>query len=317
MKHSIGMWSACGLALAAAAGASAGTYTAVTDATDISRTFRNIGVFSGGAGNAQTTAFEASLNTSGGALTTGYGVTGSRFGGGSATLYRVFDQTNAGSAGSDVDLSGSQFSGGGFGSGVTDQVWTDGISSVAVKAVFAGFNQRFGFSDASPTIDASGQLDNYTNILDATGGGTANVNYQLDAAFSDGVFAAGSDVGADVTGDPPRWTWSRSSGGATPGTDPDGSDMSSLESINLDVSDHMITFFLDADGDGKASAGDSWFLFFEDLLVGNDPLNEGNIYDGDFSDLVIEMTIIPLPASGGVAAAALALGAGFRRRRLT
>jgi hypothetical protein len=62
--------------------------------------------------------------------------------------------------------------------------------------------------------------------------------------------------------------------------------------------------------------GDSWFLFFEDLLDMNSPFNEGNDYDGDFSDLVIEMTIVPLPASGGVAAAALVLGAGFRRRRL-
>jgi hypothetical protein len=88
------------------------------------------------------------------------------------------------------------------------------------------------------------------------------------------------------------WTWARSGQGLTWSSDPEQ---------NADGGDHLVTYALTGLDDGQRH----WLLFWEDLP---------NLGDGDYNDLVVEVTAaVPEPGTVAVLFAGLALALCFRR----
>ena len=156
-----------------------------------------------------------------------------------------------------------------------DQVWTDGVVNATAQARFAGYAQNFGHFDG-----ASGLLAGNFDLNVAVTGSGFNVS-------GTGVFDSSVELPGGVT----EWRWGRTGNTV----------QSSKDSDNPDALDHMITFFVQ-----RANGPNGWFLLFEDL---NQPGS-----DRDFSDLGMELTIIPLPAPAFMATAGMLGLVGFRRR---
>jgi hypothetical protein len=165
--------------------------------------------------------------------------------------------------------------------GNDDQVWHADFKFVSAEAVFADYNQEFGYFD--PTTNAYTQL--ITNIGHNYNVTTTSVNI------------------SSLSGDTIRWA----RGG-------DNGVFSSRISDNPDGVDHMVTYRID--GLSDASSGMlTWVLFWEDMKKGQTGA------DFDFQDLAVQIKAMPLvssPAPEPTAVAALAVAGLFglgRRRR--
>ncbi len=152
---------------------------------------------------------------------------------------------------------------------VTDQVWTDGIVSSFAKARYAGYTQQFGYTTNLVT-------PSYTNVLNVSGSGyIVSGSGTID-------FAPGT-----------RWAWART--GNLGGT------QYSLDSLNSDLKDHMVTFQI------LNQECNTWVLAFEDLWSFKS--------DWDYNDLVIEIRCIPAPGAILLGGIGVCLVGWFRKRR--
>jgi len=113
----------------------------------------------------------------------------------------------------------------------TDQVWTDGQSTVTARARYAGNQQRFGYDAGSGYVEI------------------------LDIGDNTGFF----DIAADpVTFGPGSiWAWVRTGSGQT---------WYSSEADNSDDKDHLITYYVTGLNDGQVT----WVLFWDDQAGGGD-----------------------------------------------
>lgn len=170
----------------------------------------------------------------------------------------------------------------GSGVGDTDQVWRDGTVAFSARAVFAGYDQYFGYRLG--TAPGSG----------ATAGMKVN-------GFGFAVTGAGNwFVG------PGDFQWLRAGVNNFQNTSNQGLVYSSIAANNLDSVDHMVTYAISGPG-----LGTRYMLFWEDL-----PALRGTLPgDYDYNDLAIELVVaIPLPTGAALSGAAL-LALAARRRR--
>lgn len=158
-----------------------------------------------------------------------------------------------------------------------DQVWQDGQAAFTARARYAAFGQTFGWSDTSNP--------GWNKILTVNGQG-----------FNPATTYHVNSLNLQNT----TWTWERAN-------DQAGlvNRWSSLQASNNLNRDHMVSYLVSGPGIG-GSFGFSWWVFWEDLDLG----------DQDYNDLVVEIMCIPAPA-------ALTLGLlgctflGALRRRLS
>lgn len=159
-----------------------------------------------------------------------------------------------------------------------DSIWTDGTVNTRARALYASDNQNFGFV---PGGAGSGTGD-YQELFQASGSGF-NVTGESKNFTIDGDF---------------RWARSREAG-----TFADGH--TSYEGDN-DGRDHMVTYHVDIAGRSLPI----WLLFWEDR-----PHTSGGHSDWDFNDLVVMLTVIPLPGPAVLGMVGLFGLAAVRRRR--
>lgn len=168
-------------------------------------------------------------------------------------------------------------------SGMADALWADGLVSARAEAVFAGDAQRFGY-------------------FSGHGGGLPGaLTDSFDVSLTDpndGFSATGSKsfslLGANF-----RWGRERQDG---------ANRMSSNPGDNTNGSDQMVTYAVDfSNATGQWANYNNgrpvWLLFWEDRFTG----------DFDYNDLVIEISVIPLPAPVFMGLAGL-FGVGALRR---
>jgi hypothetical protein len=156
----------------------------------------------------------------------------------------------------------------------TDQTWRAQFTNARAEAVFAAFDQQFGFFPGS-----SG--GSYVPLFNVTG---------------DGYGVTGESNLTLLPGTTIRW-----------GRGGEDRILSSKISDNSDDEDHMVTYQILAAPDGGEPQF-RWLIFWEDILRG-EPFE-----DFDFNDLVVEITAIPEPSSALFATGALALLGLRRRR---
>ncbi|HEY1628397.1 MAG TPA: PEP-CTERM sorting domain-containing protein [Tepidisphaeraceae bacterium] len=146
--------------------------------------------------------------------------------------------------------------------GNDDQVWLANYQSASAKAIFAAFNQQFGyFLGSSPAT--SPDSDTYHNLFNDTGSGFG---------------VTGSASLTSLSGQTLRW--------ARAGTN---RIVSSLNTDNADDMDHMVTYRIDGLSD-ESTGVDTWLVFFEDVFS-----FEGS--DFDYNDLVVEIKATPIPSN--------------------
>jgi opacity protein-like surface antigen len=160
---------------------------------------------------------------------------------------------------------------------MSDQIWQDGVVDIAGQARFAGFTQAFGTDTdiTNGTVDGTWALD-----INNTG---YNVTGQTQLSLGSGEFA-----------------WVRGNQG--PG-DAFGGNLQSSQNSVSGPTDRMISYLIqDADYNGGRP---SYLLFIEDNGAGP---------DNDYNDLVIEISVVPVPAAAVMGLLGLA-GASVARRR--
>lgn len=149
---------------------------------------------------------------------------------------------------------------GGPGTG-DDRIWTDGIAVTSARARYAAFPQQFGYA-------LSGK---HVKLFDVAGSGFS-VSGEAKVRFG---------VGS-------QWAWSRANdfGGEAVG------DQFSVESMNVDGLDHMVTYQITGIPDVPDEIT-TWLILWEDLNgelgATSDPNNQGIPSDRDFNDLVVEV----------------------------
>lgn len=170
----------------------------------------------------------------------------------------------------------------GTGAGDTDQVWRDGTVQFSARAVFAGYNQYFGYR------------------LGTTPGSGATAGMKVNGS---GFAVTGSGNWFVGPGD---FQWLRAGVNNFQNTGNQGLVYSSIAANNLDSVDHMVTYAISG-----AGLGTRYMLFWEDL-----PALRGTLPgDYDYNDLAIELVVaIPLPTGAALSGAAL-LALAARRRR--
>lgn len=172
---------------------------------------------------------------------------------------------------------------GSAGSGEDDQTWQDGIVFSNARARYAGFSQHFGYID-----NASG-ADPFQSVFQVTSQGLNPDMNSLPNFTETTIFS-----------DPFRFARANTAGGANK--------FSSNPIDNIGGADHMVAYEITGVNGGRKT----WWLFFEDQQMG--------VGDFDYNDLVVELVVVPLPASvyGGLAGLGL-VGTGMmaRRRRLS
>jgi hypothetical protein len=175
-------------------------------------------------------------------------------------------------------------------SGVTDQVWQDGVVQIQADAKYAGFRQRAGFKYGDSNVVASNQ------ILDVTAVGSSG-------AMQGVVTSVSAPNGSLFTAAPGSYfRLTRSGDGSTYGAN----EWSSRVSENGGI-DHMITYKIE---DAGWNGGPRYFVFFDD---------QGSGSDRDFNDFSMTLTVVPLPAAAWAGVSTLMCGAGIgalRRRRV-
>ncbi len=149
---------------------------------------------------------------------------------------------------------------GGPGTG-DDRIWTDGIAVTSARARYAAFPQQFGYA-------LNGK---HVKLFDVDG-------CEFDVSGEAKVkFGAGS-----------QWAWSRANdfGGDA------FNDQYSVESMNVDGLDHMVTYQITGIPDVPDEIT-TWLILWEDLngplSATSDPNNHGIPSDRDFNDLVVEV----------------------------
>lgn len=183
---------------------------------------------------------------------------------------------------------------------VQDQVWTDGIVRARAEAVFASNTQNFGYIGRGGlggplTVPSVGDVDasDYNHLFTASGSGH-NVSGSAQITFEPGD----------------QWLWARHGAQNTGNFDLDGSNstigQTSRDADNRDQLDHMVTYHVQVAGRDLPI----WLLFWEDL-----PGPASGVSDRDFNDLVVMLTVIPLPGPAAMGLAGLLGLAAVRRRR--
>jgi hypothetical protein len=150
-----------------------------------------------------------------------------------------------------------------------DQIWTDGTAMVTASAKFASLTQSFGWND---------------------NGGDSGTGYV--ELLNEGDIG-GPSVDIMITGD---FLW---------GIQPNGDEWWSYIDANGDVTDHLITYYVE--GLPDVGGGEAvWLLFWEDLPSAG---------DADYNDFVVELRAIPEPSAFLLVAGGLTALAAIRRRR--
>ncbi len=152
-----------------------------------------------------------------------------------------------------------------------DQVWFPANGNATATAKFAAFDQNFGYIPQAN--DGTFNNSDFIHLLSVPGGTNGIGLGGPSAPLSSG------NVGFLWALDPssaPLWT--------------------SLQSQNSDGLDHMVTWEII---DGSNSRGRSFVIAWEDL--------PSNLSDLDYNDLVLEVTIAPVPIPGAI----LLLGSGL------
>jgi hypothetical protein len=150
-----------------------------------------------------------------------------------------------------------------------DQIWTDGTAMVSASAKFANLTQSFGWND---------------------NGGSSGTGY-VELLNEGDIGGPSADI--MITGD---FLW---------GIQPNGDEWWSYIDANGDVTDHMITYFVE--GLPDVPLGEAvWLLFWEDLPSAG---------DADYNDFVVELRAVPEPSAFLLLAGGLTGLAAFRRRR--
>lgn len=164
----------------------------------------------------------------------------------------------------------------GYDGDMDDQFWSDGLTTVKAEAKYAAHSGTFGWRD-----DTSGGT--FSDIFSVSGGVQPNPGQSWTGTLT-------SDF---------RWEYQ---------VDNTGKNLSSEQGENDNGQDQMITYHVEQtnQGTGELLNGGRpvFLLFWEDQVQG----------DWDYNDLVIELSVIPLPAP--VAMGLLGLGGlvAFRRR---
>jgi hypothetical protein len=151
----------------------------------------------------------------------------------------------------------------------TDQWWNDASITAVAKARFAGYGQSFGYNSGSGPVALFSISGSDYDVS-----GSASVN---------------------LTGE--TWQWVRT--GETEGP------WSSVESLNSDKTDHMITFLIT----GLNTDLTTLLLCWEDKTF-----QTGS--DWDYNDMVIEVQAQTVPVPGAILLGLLGFGAtGLKLRR--
>lgn len=198
---------------------------------------------------------------------------------GTITATRVDDITSGGGAGTALNLDGTN-----GGAGVTDQIWKDGFVQAMAEARFAGFSQGFGAREDDNSA-AAGLFDVVGSGFAVTGNGVAGPTSDPSGLF--------------------EWTRSNAGGG--------GTTYSSDNTDNTGGNDHMVTYRItttDTTSDLYNEGRAVWMVFFEDLPEGNAGA------DWDYNDLVVQISVVPVPPAALLGLAGL-MGVGVLRRRMS
>lgn len=164
--------------------------------------------------------------------------------------------------------------------GRDDEVWrAEGLISARAVARFAGFDQTFGFTRGA----AGGSTSDFSPLLTANGSG------MLDRSQNRAVTFAGDNR-------PFRWVRTGAEGGFFTSNPADQCH-----------TDMLVTY--EVTGLGKKT----WLLFWEDIGPGGS--HGFSRSDRDFNDLVVELTVVPLPPAAWAGLTGLAMIAGFQHLR--
>ena len=123
--------------------------------------------------------------------------------------------------------------------GVTDQIWIDGTAQATARARYASLQQQFGYDKGYGYVELFDLKEN-----------RGFINFPADPV----TFQPGT-----------QWKWVRKGSSKT---------WYSSEADNVDLADHLITYFVTGLNDGKTT----WVLFWDDQW------HQGDL---DFNDLVV------------------------------